>query len=43
MKINEQLFELCNWLDERNDLETATASIAAEKIMIGFERPAEAS
>ena len=27
LMINEQLFELCNWLNERGDLETASRLI----------------
>jgi hypothetical protein len=42
-ELTSSYFELCNWLNERNDLETETTSIAAEKIIISSARPAEAS
>ena len=27
LRINERLFELCNWLNERNDVDTASRLI----------------
>ena len=27
LRINERLFELCNWLNEKNDLQTASRLI----------------